>query len=421
MKELLLGALHHALAETEPRARVKEALSKLDFAPSHILAVGKAAAGMLEGAKEVFPKAEALLVLPHGYPAPPGVEVVYAGHPVPDEGSLLAGERALALARGLSEGDRLLVLLSGGGSALLSAPWGVGLEEKKALTEALLKSGATIHEINAVRKHLSRVKGGRLAEAAYPAEVLTLIYSDVPGDDVSVVASGPTAPDPTTFEDALFVLGRYGLDFPRVREHLSAGVRGELPETPKPGSPVFSRVENRVAAANADLLAAASDYLRERGYATLVLSDRFTLEAKDLARAHAEVVESARARGIPLKPPFFLVSGGEASVRVRGPGRGGRNQEFLLALLKELGPRGVYALAADTDGKDGPTEAAGAVLTPDSFHRSLALGLDPRLYLERNDAYSFFEALGDLVVTGPTGNNLNDLRLVFVGEEPHAP
>jgi len=413
MRDVLEGAFHHALAATDPKRRVEAELGPEPERP-HVLAVGKAAGPMLAAAEAAWPNAKGFGVVPKGYRQGIRLPLVEAGHPLPDEASVAAGERALALARALGEEDTLLVLISGGGSALLSAPWGVDLEEKRALTEALLKSGATIHEINAVRKHLSRIKGGRLAEAAYPARVIALIYSDVPGDDVSAVASGPTAPDPTTFEDALAVLDRYRLDFPRVRAHFEAGVRGEFPETPKPGSPVFNRVENRVIAGNADLLRAAAGYLNQRGHRALILSDRFTLDARALARAHAEMVESARNRALPLAPPFFLISGGEASVRVVGPGRGGRNQEFLLALLLELGQRGVFALAADSDGKDGPTDAAGAFLTPDSFHRALALGLDPRGYLERNDAYGFFEALGDLFKPGPTANNLNDLRLIFV-------
>ena len=416
MREVLEGAFWHALAVTDPERRVREELGP-EPEGAHLLAVGKAAGPMLAAAEAAWPDARGFGVVPHGYRQGIRLPLFEAGHPVPDQDSIAAGERALALARSLGEEDTLLVLISGGGSALLSLPWGVSLEEKQALTEALLKSGATIHEINAVRKHLSRIKGGRLAEAAYPARVIALIYSDVPGDDVSVVASGPTAPDPSTFEDALSVLDRYRLDFPRARAHLEAGARGELPETPKPGSPIFSRVENRVIAGNADLLRAAADYLNQKGHRTLILSDRFTLEAKALARAHAEMVQSARDRALPGRPPFFLISGGEASVRVTGPGRGGRNQEFLLALLLAFGPRGVHALAADSDGKDGPTDAAGAFLTPDSFHRALALGLDPREYLEKNDSYGFFEIMGDLFKPGPTANNLNDLRLVFVAGE----
>ncbi len=416
MRELLEGAFRHALSATNPERRVREAIGPEPERP-HVLAVGKAAGPMLAAAEAAWPRAEGFGVTRYGHQRPTRLPLYEAGHPVPDRASVRAAERALELARALGEGDTLLVLISGGGSAILTGPWGVSLEEKQALTEALLKSGATIHEINAVRKHLSRIKGGRLAEAAYPARVIALIYSDVPGDDPSVVASGPTAPDPTTFEDALNVLDRYGLDFPRVRAHLAAGARGELPETPKPGSPVFSRVENRVIAGNADLLRAAAAFLEARGHRTLILSDRFTQEARSLAGFHAQMVASARARSFPLPPPFFLLSGGEAAVRVVGEGKGGRNQEFLLALLAELGPKGVYALAADSDGLDGPTDAAGAILTPDAFHRALALGLDPRAYLAKNDAYAFFEALGLLLQTGPTANNLNDLRVLFVGGE----
>ncbi len=414
MRERLVALFRRALAATEPEARVRAALGPEPPRP-HVLAVGKAAWPMLRAVEAAWPNARGFGTTRYGHGGRLArLPLLEAGHPVPDEASVAAAQRALALARGLGEGDTLLVLVSGGGSALWAAPWGVSLAEKQALTRALLRSGATILEVNAVRKHLSRIKGGRLAEAAYPARVLALYLSDVPGDDVSAIASGPTAPDPTTFEDALAVLDRYRVEAPAARAHLEAGARGELPETPKPGSPVFARVENRVIAANADLLEAAAAPLRAEGARVLVLSDRFTGEARDLAGFHAALVASARDRGLPLAPPFFLLSGGEAGVTVRGGGRGGRNQEFLLALLLALGPAGVHALAADSDGIDGNTEAAGAILTPESLPRALALGLDPRAFLERNDAYGFFQALGDLLRTGPTGNNLNDFRIVYV-------
>ncbi len=416
MRERLVDLFRHALAATEPGARVAAALGPEPRRP-HVLAVGKAAWAMLKAVEAAWPRAQGFGVTRYGHGGPlKRLELLEAGHPVPDEASEAAARRALELARGLGEEDTLLVLVSGGGSALWAAPWGVSLEEKRALTRALLNSGATILEVNAVRKHLSRIKGGRLAEAAYPARVVAFYLSDVPGDDVSAIASGPTAPDSTTFEDALAVLDRYRLEFPQVRAHLRAGARGELPETPKPGSPIFARVENRVIAAGADLLAAAAGRLRSQGARVLVLSDRFTGEARDLARFHAAIVASARDRGFPLSPPFFLLSGGEASVTVRGGGRGGRNLEFLLALLWALGPRGVWGLAADSDGIDGSTDAAGAVLTPESFHRALSLGLDPQDFLERNDAYTFFRELGDLLVTGPTGNNLNDFRVLYIDD-----
>ena len=416
MRALLKAAFEKALLATDPFERTREALSALDLPEDpFVLAVGKAAWPMLRAVEAVLPGARGFGTTRYGHGGPlKRLALLEAGHPVPDANSVAAAERALKIARGLGEKDTLLVLVSGGGSALWAAPWGITLEEKQALTRALLNSGARIQEINAVRKHLSRIKGGRLAEAAYPARVVALFLSDVPGDDLSAIASGPTAPDPTTFEDALSVLDRYGIEAPAARAHLEAGARGALPETPKPGSPVFSRVENRILAANADVLKAAADFLEEKGHATLILSDRFTESAEALAGVHAALVDSARDRGLPVRPPFFLLSGGEAGVRVRGGGRGGRNQQFLLALLDRLGAEGVWALAADTDGIDGPTDAAGALLTPDSFHRALVLGLEPRAHLAKNDAYTFFEALGDLLKTGPTANNLNDLRIVYI-------
>ena len=289
----------------------------------------------------------------------------------------------------------------------------MSLEEKQALTQALLASGATIHEVNAVRKHLSRIKGGRLAQAT-PARVTALLLSDVPGDDPSVIASGPTAPDPSTFQEALAVLERYGLDFPNARRHLKRGAQGALEETPKPGDPLFERVENRLIGTNQDVLEAARAYWEGAGYRTLILSDRFQGEARELARFHAALVQSIRAHNTPVRPPAVLLSGGEASVTVRGNGRGGRNQEFLLWLAYFLGEAGVWGIAADTDGLDGNTEAAGALITPDTLARARAAGLSVRSHLERNDAHGFFAALGDLVVTGPTQNNLNDYRALVV-------
>lgn len=414
MRELLRAALDRALFATDPYRLVGEALGPPP-PRAHVLAVGKAAWPMLKAVEEVWPDAIGFGVTRYGHAGKLSrMRLVEAGHPVPDRNSEAAADEALALAQSLGSGDFLLLLVSGGGSALWAAPWGVTLEEKQGLTRELLKSGASIHEINAVRKHLSRIKGGRLAEAAYPARVRALLLSDVPGDDPSTIASGPAVPDPTTFEDALGVLDRYGVTSKKARAHLEAGARGELPETPKPGAPVFSGVETEILASNADLLQSAADYLEDKGFPTLILSDRLTGEARDLARVHAEIILSARKRGLPRRPPFALLSGGEAGVTVRGEGRGGRNQEFLLWLLFYLGPEGVWALAVDSDGIDGNTDVAGALLTPDSFHRALALGLDPAAYLARNDAHGFFSALGDLVQTGPTANNLNDLRIILV-------
>lgn len=383
--------------------------------PDFVLAFGKAALPMLRAALEAYPGVPGLAVPPRGTPdlsAPEGAEVLLGSHPVPDEYSTRAAEQALARVRELPEGARLLVLVSGGGSALLSAPWGVTLEQKQALTRDLLRAGATIEEINAVRKHLSHVKGGRLAQATC-ARVRALLISDVIGDDPSVIASGPTVPDPTTFADALAVLDRYVIAASEARAHFEAGVRGDLPETPKPGE--LPQVENTVIGSNRVLLEAAQAFLEGQGVRAVILGDTFAGEARDLAGFHASLVGSIRTYGTPFQGPLVLLSGGEATVTVRGNGRGGRNQEFALWLLQELGERGVYALSAGSDGIDGNSEAAGAFLTPDSLARARSLGLDPRDFLARNDSGTFFAALGDALITGPSGHNLNDYRAIWAG------
>ena len=405
MEALLKEAFFHALKATDPYRLTQRALPP--WRPDLILAVGKAAAPMLKAALDRYGEVPYHLTLPQGQD-PLGLKARFARHPVPDEGSLKAAEEALALLQGLSPRARVLALVSGGGSALWCAPLGISLEEKRALTEALLKSGADIGEVNAVRKHLSRIKGGR-ALLATKARVHALLLSDVPGDDPSVIASGPFHPDPSTYGEALSVLDRYGLAFPEAREVLLKGLRGEVPETLKPSDPALKRLSWRVVGRNLDLLKAAQGFLRERGHRAVILSDRFGGEARDLARFQAELVETIRAHGVPFRKPLFLLSGGEAQVRVKGGGRGGRNLEFLLALYAHL-KAPLHALAADSDGLDGPSGAAGALLTPEVWAR----GLDPRPYLEANDSLAFFQEAGTLLITGPTGTNLNDFRLLFV-------
>ncbi|MCL6527893.1 MAG: glycerate kinase [Thermaceae bacterium] len=412
MRAALIESFRQALAQTHPSLLTKAHLPQQT--PSLIIAVGKAALTMLEAAREVFPQTTFLAVPKDGSPVQTRWgQVIPAAHPVPDARSVQAAQRVLEAVSKLTPEDFLLLLISGGGSSLLCAPWGVSLELKRSLTQALLRSGADIQEINTVRKHLSQVKGGRLA-AATPARILALYLSDVPGDDLSVIASGPTVPDGSTFGDALEVLDKYGLDFPQVRDHLTRGVRGQLPESPKPGDPVFSRVENRIIGSNQTLLEAARAYWQQRGYLTAILSDRFQGEARELARFHAALVDSIRVHQTPFRPPVVLLSGGEASVTVQGPGQGGRNQEFLAWLAFYLSSSGVWALAADSDGVDGNTEAAGALISPETPARARALGLELKTYLRQNNSSRFFAALGDLLITGPTANNLNDFRVILV-------
>ncbi len=356
-----------------------------------------------------------LVVTRHGHGVPTRrIEVVEASHPVPDENGSRAAERMMALVRGLNPDDRVLALFSGGGSALLTlAAPGLSLTDKQVVNRALLKSGATISELNCVRKHLSGIKGGRLAAACHPARVVTLVISDVPGDDPSVIASGPTVPDPTTFEQARAVLARHRVPVPAaVDQHL----RNAGDETPKPGDPRLSTPDVRVIATAQDALDAAAAVARQAGLHPFILSDSLEGESRHVASVHAGIVRQILRHRQPVAPPCVLLSGGETTVTVTGPGRGGRNVEFLLALAIALGPEtGVHAIAGDTDGIDGTEDNAGARLTPDTLSRARTLGLDPRAFLLDNDAYGFFSRLGDLVTTGPTLTNVNDFRAIVVG------
>ncbi len=348
------------------------------------------------------------------------IEVIGAGHPVPDEGSLEAGKKILELARSLGEDDLLLALISGGGSALMEQPLdpSITLTDLVRLNDLLLKSGVTIHEINAVRKHVSAVKGGRLAEAAYPARVVSLIVSDVPGDRLDTVASGPTVPDPTTYRDALAVLEKYRLEEkapPSILSVLKAGARGEAPETPKPGSPVFERVTNRLVAASIDALRRLEEHAKNLGFRTLILTTRLEGESREVGVALATIALEALDRGIPVEPPAVILAGGETYVTVRGGGIGGRNMELALSFaIKVRGEHGIAVAAIDTDGIDGVTDAAGAVADPHTVEEAVKLGLDPTDYLDHNDSYRFFERIGGLIKTGPTHTNLKSMYIVVV-------
>jgi len=415
MRELLVASFQHALEQTHP-ARLTAAHLPQET-PALIVSVGKAAMSMLAAAQERFPRVP-FIAIPKAeegriWPRADGGQIIPASHPVPDEQSVQAGQKVLQAVSRLKADELLLLLVSGGGSALLCAPWGIDLPTKQALTQALLRSGADILEVNAVRKHVSALKGGRLA-AATPARILALYLSDVPGDDLSVIASGPTVADPTTFAEALAVLDKYSLDFPQVRAHLIQGARGALPESPKPGEALFRRVENRLIGSNQALLEAAQRFWQAQGYRAVILSDRFQGEARELARFHASLVQSIRTHAQPFRPPVVLLSGGEASVTVRGSGQGGRNQEFLAWLAFYLRQEGLWALAADSDGIDGNSKAAGAILRPDSWNQAHQRGLDLKALLQENNAYGFFQALGDLLITGETAHNLNDFRVLVV-------
>jgi hydroxypyruvate reductase len=425
IRELLLASYRAAVAAADPRRILRAHLPRppdpASGARTLVVGAGKAAAAMALALEHAWPQDAALEGIAitryrHGLPTE-RIRVIEAGHPVPDDAGEAGAREALARVRSLGERDLLVALVSGGGSSLLALPAdGVAMADLKAVTAQLLRCGAAIQEINIVRKHISAIQGGRLA-AASRAPVLALIISDVTGDDPTHIASGPCAPDPTTYRDALDVLAKYAVDPPApVRARLEAGARGEVAETPKPGDPVFARVENRVIATAHRSLEAAGAVFRERGIRPVLLGDTITGEASEVAKVMAALVREIRGYGEPIRPPVALISGGECTVTVRGErGRGGRCAEFLLSLAIELdGAGNAYAIAADTDGIDGSEDNAGALAAPDSLARARAAGIDARKLLSANDSYGFFSALGDLVVTGPTYTNVNDYRAILV-------
>ena len=380
-----------------------------------VVGAGKAAASMAAAVEAHWPgPLEGLVVTRYGHGAPcRRIEVIEAAHPVPDAAGQTAARRMLDTVSGLTPDDLVLCLISGGGSSLLAQPAeGITLEDKQAINKALLRSGATIDEMNCLRKHLSAIKGGRLAEAAAPARLLSLIISDVPGDDLSVIASGPTVGDATTSADARAVLKKYGIaTSDAVRLHLEDAAS----ETPKPGDARLARATNILIATPQMALEAAAIVAREAGYAPVILGNAIEGEARDVALVHAGITRQIIRHGQPAAAPCVLLSGGETTVTMRGKGRGGRNAEFLLALALALGGEpGVSALAGDTDGVDGSEDNAGAVITPDTMARAAAHGVDLKAHLADNDAYSAFSALGDLVETGPTLTNVNDLRAIVI-------
>jgi glycerate 2-kinase len=424
-REFLRALFDAALAAADPAKLIKDwaiaaHLPDRVAGRTVVVGAGKASAAMARAFDEAWPgPLDGVVVTREGHAV--GCEriaIVEASHPVPDLAGENAARRILDLARGLGPEDQLICLVSGGGSALLTLPApGLALADKQAVTRALLRSGATIGEINTVRKHLSAIKGGRLAAAAAPARVVTLAMSDVPGDDPAVIASGPTVPDPTSFADARAVLAKYAIEPPRaVAAHLAAAAE----ETPKPGDPIFERTRFELIASPQQALAAAADAALARGVAPIVLSDRIEGEARDVAAVHAAIALQLRAGHFRVgsaivAPPAVLLSGGETTVTVRGSGRGGRNSEFLLALAAALdGVPGIAALACDTDGIDGTEDNAGAIVYPDTIARAAAQGIAIGEALAQNDGYGFFAALGDLVVTGPTLTNVNDFRAILV-------
>ena len=415
---LLRKLFDAALAVADPACCVPPHLPPPPKGRTIVIGAGKAAAAMARALEQHWQGSpaslEGFVVTRYGHGMPcQRIRVIEASHPVPDGAGQAAAQRALQAVQGLSADDLVLVLLSGGGSALLTAPApGVTLSDKQTVTRALLACGASIHEINCIRKHLSAIKGGRLAAAAWPARVLTLAISDVPGDDPATIASGPTVADPTTCADARGILQRYAIAVP---DSVQEWLLGDAAETPKPGAMRLANIAYRVIATPQQALVAAAETARTAGVMPLVLGDAIEGEAREVARVLAGMALSCAQHGMPLAAPCVLLSGGETTVTMRGRGRGGRNAEFLLALTVALAAYpAISAIACDTDGIDGSEDNAGAIVTPATLARAAAAGLDARAMLADNDAYGFFSALGDLVVTGPTRTNVNDFRAILI-------
>lgn len=436
LREVLEGIAKHVLAELSPERCLARAVrlegERLCAGPYRydlrrfrrviVVGFGKAAARMARGLEEILgPRlSEGFVVTAERCSLPTSiVEVMEAGHPLPDERTLRASARIFRMVQDAQKGDLLIALISGGGSSLFEIPaLGLALEDLVCVTDLLLRSGAAIHEVNAVRKHLSQVKGGRLAQAAWPARVLALVLSDVPGDDLATIASGPLSPDPTTFAHALEILRRRGLweELPvSVRAHLSRGAEGYFPETPKPGAPCFSKVRHVIVGSGKTALAAAQKLGRERGFRTLVLTSTLRGEAKDVGKFLASLAEEERRFARPVRPPALLLAAGETTVTVRGRGLGGRNQELALSFALEIqGLPGVALLSLATDGKDGPTDAAGALVDGQSLERMKRARVDPEEALAGNHSYRALAVAGDLLKTGPTGTNVADLVMLAV-------
>jgi hydroxypyruvate reductase len=412
-----------ALAAADPAAAVARRLARRDysrFRDIYVIGAGKAGAAMAKAVERALGAriTAGLINVKDGHTVKlRRIDLNECGHPVPDARGVAGAERIAAIAEQAQRGDLVLCLISGGASALLPLPASpVTLEEKQAVTRLLLGCGANIHEINAVRKHISRIKGGQLARLASPATVEALMLSDVIGDDLDVIGSGPTAPDASTFSGAVDILNKYAIlgQVPAsVKTRLMQGCDGQIPETPKPGDRIFSRVRNEVVGSNRLALDAAAKHARDLGYRTLILASGIQGETREIARMHAAIAQEIASRSQPLRPPACIITGGETTVAIKGDGLGGRNQEFVLAAAVDLAGLGnVVVFSAGTDGSDGPTDAAGAI----ADGRTLSRNPDAQRFLDRNDSYHYFDALGDLVKTGPTNTNVMDVRILLIGE-----
>ena len=425
-KTLLTNLYQTAVNSALPALNTAHCLPPPPKGRTVVIGAGKASGAMAHAVEQLWPASAPMsgLVITryhHEPPRPAGmtnrIEIVQASHPVPDAAGLHAAQRVLDSVKGLSADDLVLCLISGGGSSLLSLPAdGLAFEDKQRINKALLNSGANITEMNCVRKHLSAIKGGRLAAACYPAQVVTLVISDVPGDDVAVIASGPTVPDPSSCTDALASIDRYGIDVPAA---IQAQLASNDLETPKPNHPLFKGHTVHTIATPLMSLQAAASKARALGFTAYILGDDIEGESREVAKVHASMARSCAANGQPFQAPCVILSGGETTVTVKDKsgqnGKGGRAGEFCLSLAQSLqGAKNIYALAADTDGIDGVEDNAGAFVMPDTLARAAALGLNPQHHADHNNSYGFFNALGDLHITGPTFTNVNDFRAILV-------
>ena len=441
LKKIATGIFLQAVSSVNPSKRLREIVTveqetlrvKIDersedlfhlkaFKNIFLVGTGKASASMAQAMEDLLANRISSGVITtkrrHCLPLK-RTELIEAGHPLPDRNGLEGAHRIRSLLKDSGPEDLVLVVLSGGGSALLPLPVeGVSLEEKQEMTQLLLDCGADINEMNTVRKHISQIKGGWLARWAYPSTVLAFILSDVVGDPLDVIASGPTVPDPSTFEEAWEILRKYNLIREvalSIQKHLQLGREGKVQETPKPGESTFEKVHNVLIGSNILALRAAEQEASSHGFNTLILSSSVIGETREVARFHAAIAKEVITSGNPILKPACIISGGETTVTIRGRGRGGRNQEFALAGALEIqGLERVVLLSGGTDGTDGPTDAAGAVADHTTVKRALAMGLHPKAHLEDNDAYPFFEQLGDLLITGPTQTNVMDVRILLI-------
>ncbi|MFC0139575.1 glycerate kinase [Erwinia mallotivora] len=411
LSEMFLAAIESA----QPEHTIPTFLPENRQGRLVVLGAGKASAAMARVVEHYWQgELSGLVVTRYGYHVPcEKIEIVEASHPVPDDAGLEAARRILSFAEGLGEDDTVLCLISGGGSSLMPLPLpGISLADKQQINRDLLRSGATISEMNCVRRHLSAIKGGRLATACYPARVITLLISDVPGDNPCDIASGPTVADTTTCHEVLEILHRYQISVP---DYVLSMLKDGLAESIKPGDSRLERCETHLISTPMMALEAAADVARQLGIPAYILSDQIEGEARDVGKVPGSMALQVSHHNHPFKKPCILLSGGETTVTLRGNGRGGRNVEFLLSLAVELnGAENIWALAGDTDGVDGQEEIAGALITPDTLIRAVELGINPRASLDNNDGHGFFSALGDSIITGPTLTNVNDFRCIFL-------